>query len=98
MSSFIPCIIFLVIGIVFGIFVTLTESIAHDKREDKRMEERVKNAYPEWCSKNCIRYAECFGNIKDPDKAWEKLLDNFCCECPIENAQELIFEEEEKHK
>lgn len=85
-----------VIALTIGIAVALGSSIAHDKRKEKRIMNMVLDS-ESWCQRNCRLLEECYSNNEDPDDAW-KVLDNYCCECPMAKAIDVWEQEKEKQK
>lgn len=75
------------LSICIGIALALSTWIVYDKRRDKRIK-RMAMSDDSWCWENCKHLEECFATHKDPDKAMNALVKEYCDDCPMAKAVE----------
>ena len=84
-------------GYLAGLATLLFIWIMCDKYKEKQRILRLYNA-ESWCYEHCKISEKCFSDHKDPDKALDELVNNYCINCPIGLAQEYVEKQVEVKK
>lgn len=92
----ITAIISVSLGFAAGVLITFLSWVEYDKMKERRHRELICNNR-DWCIDCCKHLDYCYGEYKNPDEACDKLVNQYCVNCPIDHAQEIIFKEEHKN-
>ena len=86
------------VGVLLGIILALTVFMHEDTKSAEYAKEIVES--PEsFCENGCKYYQVAYESFDDPDDAWKWLDDRHCSKnCPVVEAQIMLFEQREEKK